>query len=63
MFALGLSQWSKVFEKEQITMDILVEMGHEELRAIGITAYGHRHKIIKRIEKVLANRGLSYFCF
>ena len=36
----------------QITMDILVDMGHEELKEIGINAYGHRHKIIKGMERL-----------
>ena len=31
----------------QITLDILAEMRHEELKDIGIAAYGHRHKLIK----------------
>lgn len=28
-------------------------MGHEELKQVGITAYGHRHRLIKGIEKLL----------
>jgi len=55
--SLGLSQLRDIFEKEQITMDILVEMGHDELKDIGISAYGHRHKIIKRLEKLAAIHG------
>ena len=45
--SVGLEQLVCVFDKEQITMDILVEMGHDELKEIGINAYGHRHKILK----------------
>lgn len=33
-------------------MDVLVEMGHDELKDIGISAYGHRHKILKRLERL-----------
>lgn len=29
-------------------------MGHEELKTIGINAYGHRHKLLKGIEKLLS---------
>ncbi len=29
-------------------------MGHEELKEIGINAYGHRHKLIKGVERLLA---------
>ena len=38
-------------------MDILAEMGHEDLKQIGITAFGHRHKLIKGIEKLLSGNG------
>ncbi|XP_043569081.1 poly [ADP-ribose] polymerase tankyrase-2-like [Chiloscyllium plagiosum] len=39
-----------------ITLDVLVEMGHKELKEIGISAYGHRHKIIKRVEHLIAGQ-------
>ena len=53
---IGLDQLKDIFEKEQITMDILVEMGHEELKDVGINAYGHRHKILKGVEKLMASK-------
>ncbi|XP_021431458.2 poly [ADP-ribose] polymerase tankyrase-2 isoform X1 [Oncorhynchus mykiss] len=49
---LGLEHLLEIFEREQITPDVLVEMGHKELREIGINAYGHRHKIIKGVERL-----------
>jgi len=49
-----LHQIREVFEREQITVDILAEMGHDDLRQIGIIAFGHRHKLIKGIEKLLS---------
>ncbi len=54
---IGLGQLKDIFEKEQITMDILIEMGHEELKDIGINAYGHRHKILKGVEKLVSAHG------
>ncbi|KAH9524840.1 Poly [ADP-ribose] polymerase tankyrase-2 [Bulinus truncatus] len=57
--SVGLEQLRDIFEKEQITMDILVEMGHEELKEIGINAYGHRHKILKGVEKLIASKGVQ----
>ncbi|KAB7507404.1 Tankyrase-1 [Armadillidium nasatum] len=51
-YILGLEHLLEVFEREDITLDILSEMGHEELKTIGINAYGHRHKLIKGIEKL-----------
>ncbi|XP_041370759.1 poly [ADP-ribose] polymerase tankyrase-1-like [Gigantopelta aegis] len=55
--SVGLDQLRDIFEREQITMDILVEMGHEELKDIGINAYGHRHKILKGVEKLVSSKG------
>ncbi|CAG2160731.1 unnamed protein product [Oppiella nova] len=50
---LGLDHLSELFVREQISYDILSEMGHEELKQIGVNAYGHRHRLLKGIEKVL----------
>ena len=38
-------------------------MGHEELKQIGVNAYGHRHKLIKGQPLEMANPVcvLSYF--
>ncbi|UYV66639.1 TNKS2, partial [Cordylochernes scorpioides] len=49
---LGLEHLNELLEKEQITLDILAELGHEELKQIGVHAYGHRHKLIKGVEKL-----------
>lgn len=61
--SIGLEQLRDIFEKEQITMDILAEMGHEELKDIGINAYGHRHKILKGVEKMITGHGMSLWTF
>ena len=55
--SLGLEQLREVFDREQITVDILSEMGHEDLKQIGVTAFGHRHKLIKGIEKLVSGNG------
>ena len=31
-----------------------MDMGHEELKEIGIHAYGHRHKILKAVKEKLS---------
>ena len=54
---IGLTQLREIFEREQITVDILAEMGHDELKDIGINAYGHRHRILKGIEKMITAGG------
>lgn len=35
-------------------MDILVEMTHDSLKDIGVSAYGHRHKILRGIKDLQA---------
>ena len=45
--SLGLEHLREIFEREQVTIDILLEMGHEELKQIGVHAYGHRHRLLK----------------
>ena len=40
-------------------MDILAEMGHEDLKQIGIHAYGHRHKLIKVKSKILIKKKIN----
>ena len=59
--SLGLEQLREVFDREQITVDILSEMGHEDLKQIGVTAFGHRHKLIKGIEKLVSGNGKKCF--
>ncbi|CAF0734042.1 unnamed protein product [Rotaria sordida] len=41
-----------LFEREHITLDILAEMTHNDLKDIGIIAYGERHKLLKGIERL-----------
>jgi hypothetical protein len=53
---LGLEHLCELLEREQITLDILAEMGHEDLKQIGVTAYGHRHKLIKGVEKLYSSK-------
>uniref|UniRef100_A0A3Q3LMU7 Poly [ADP-ribose] polymerase n=1 Tax=Mastacembelus armatus TaxID=205130 RepID=A0A3Q3LMU7_9TELE len=51
---LGLEHLLEIFAREQITLDVLVDMGHHELKEIGVDAYGHRHKVIKGVERLLS---------
>lgn len=67
LFSFGLEHLIEIFEREQITLDILAEMEHEDLKQIGITAYGYRHKLIKGMEKLVSKHGKilrnTYFRF
>ncbi|XP_061656623.1 poly [ADP-ribose] polymerase tankyrase-1 [Syngnathoides biaculeatus] len=65
--SLGLEHLRDILQREQISLDVLADMGHEELKEIGINAYGHRHKLIKGIERLLggqqgANPYLTFHC-
>lgn len=51
LLSLGLDHIREIFEREKITLEILAEMGHEDLKGIGVTAYGHRHLLVKGIDK------------
>jgi tankyrase len=60
IFSLALEHLMELFEREQISLDILAEMGHEDLKQVGVTAYGHRHKLIKGIEKLYSSKGNEF---
>lgn len=40
-------------------MDVLIEMGPDQLKEIGIKAYGHRHKLLKGVKERLAGVGCT----
>uniref|UniRef100_H3D6S3 Poly [ADP-ribose] polymerase n=1 Tax=Tetraodon nigroviridis TaxID=99883 RepID=H3D6S3_TETNG len=65
--SLGLEHLRDIFQREQVIslLDVLADMGHEELKEIGINAYGHRHKLIKGIERLLGGQqgGNPYLTF
>uniref|UniRef100_A0A8C5ECG6 Poly [ADP-ribose] polymerase n=1 Tax=Gouania willdenowi TaxID=441366 RepID=A0A8C5ECG6_GOUWI len=63
--SVGLEHLRDIFQREQISLDVLADMGHEELKEIGINAYGHRHKLIKGIERLLGGQqgGNPYLTF
>lgn len=56
-YSLGLDHLLELLEREQITLDILAEMSHEDLKQVGVTAYGYRHKLIKAIDKLATAPG------
>lgn len=55
--SLNLDHLVDLFEREQITLEILVEMGHEDLKQVGVNAYGFRHKILKGIVQLKNTAG------
>lgn len=56
--SLQLDHLIELFEREQITLEILTEMGHEDLKQVGVTAYGYRHKILKAVTQIKQVSGM-----
>ena len=44
---IDLEHLAQLFEAENIDLDVLLEMKHEDLKSVGISTFGWRHKIIK----------------
>ncbi|XP_055375005.1 poly [ADP-ribose] polymerase tankyrase [Condylostylus longicornis] len=57
--SLQLDHLIDLFEREQITLEILAEMGHEDLKQVGVSAYGFRHKILKGIVQLRQTTGIG----
>ena len=47
---LQLEHLSDNVNREEITVDVLIEMTDDDLKSIGISAFGNRHKILKKSE-------------
>lgn len=58
IYSLQLDHLIDLFEREQITLEILAEMGHEDLKQVGVSAYGFRHKILKGIAQLRNSTGI-----
>jgi len=54
---LGLDHLKDTFEREMITLEILAEMTHEDLKGVGVVAYGHRHILLKGVDKIRSSMG------
>lgn len=52
LHSLGLEQLCSLFEREDISLDVLCEMSHDDLRTVGVAAYGHRHKLVKAAQRI-----------
>eukprot|EP00026_Physarum_polycephalum_P002606 Phypoly_transcript_02613.p1 GENE.Phypoly_transcript_02613~~Phypoly_transcript_02613.p1 ORF type:complete len:724 (+),score=92.05 Phypoly_transcript_02613:248-2419(+) len=53
--SLGLEMYWKVFVREEMTKDILPELTEQVLDKMGITAVGHRMKILKSCSQIKLN--------
>ena len=48
------AQYFELFEAEEISLDVLAEMTHAELKELGIKAYGHRHRLLRAARRHLS---------
>ena len=54
--SLKLESLREIFDREHINVEILADMGHEDLRQIGITKLGPRRKLTAAIERIREER-------
>ena len=47
---INMSHLLSLFLKEEVTLDVLLEMGHDDLKNLGLSTYGQRHRILKGIK-------------
>lgn len=63
LLSIGLGSLSDLFAKEKITLDVLAIMTHDDLKAIGIDAFGTRFRLLKNIgECVRKSEGFRNLC-
>ena len=65
--AIGLDNTNikENFAKEHVTLELLKTMNHDHLKRIGITAFGHQHKLLTEVKKLkegqsTCTRGIRY---
>ena len=47
LIKIDLEHLSELFESENIDLYVLSEMTHDDLKSVGVTTFGWRHKILK----------------
>ena len=56
---LGLGQYEAAFRENAVTVDVLPSLTLEDLRDLGITAVGHRRRLLDAIAALRADRELA----
>ena len=57
--SLGLGQFGDAFAENAIDWELLPKLNHELLEAIGISAVGHRMRILDAAQQLLAVKDLA----
>ena len=45
-----MEQLLDIFRREMVTIEVLKEMSHDDLKSIGVKIFGQRHKILKELQ-------------
>lgn len=59
--SLQLDHLIELFDRLYITLEILAGMGHEDLKQVGVTTYGCRHKILKGVAQLRKTVSLNFY--
>ncbi len=51
---IGLGEYAAAFEKNHVTLALLLEMTADDLKECGVTSYGHRKTLLEEIAKLAA---------
>ncbi|RZL96692.1 MAG: hypothetical protein EOP82_00225 [Variovorax sp.] len=46
---LGLGDYAQAFAEQEIAFDLLLELGDDDLKEIGVAALGHRKRMLRSI--------------
>ena len=56
---LGLGEYATGFAEQQIEFDLLAELGDADLKQLGVTALGHRKRLLKAIAALIGEGGTA----
>lgn len=45
--SLQLEHLAEIFRKQEVTLKMIPELTHDNLKDMGISKFGHRHKLLK----------------
>ena len=51
---LGLERYAEAFEENELDIDLLIDLSDADLKDLGVTAMGHRKKLLRAIEALSA---------
>jgi tankyrase len=49
---IGEDSLIPLFSEQRVTMEMLMDLGHADLREVGVTIFGQRHKILAEVARM-----------